>query len=157
MGGQIGGQEALWDVRLRKHWQRAATGVQSSKAYMPYNIRIIPAREFLRLDAEGHLDLQTSRKLLSDAIWTCLRSKVGRVLIDVREVATTDMTAAHLCSLADVCREVSAPNEQDKIAILNRPKDEFNRAEFLASMAQGAGWNIMAFQDFEAAFDWLMS
>jgi len=78
-------------------------------------------------------------------------------LIDVREVATTDMTAAHLCSLADVCREVSAPNEQDKIAILNRPKDEFNRAEFLASMAQGAGWNIMAFQDFEAAFDWLMS
>ena len=124
---------------------------------MPYNIRIIPGREFIKLDAEGHLDLEMSRKVLSDVIWTCLRSRMARVLIDVRE-ATSDMTAAHLCKLADVCREISAQDQDDdRIAILSRPKDEFDRAAFLAAKAESAGWNVAAFQEFEKAFDWLMS
>lgn len=121
---------------------------------MPYDIRIIRSREFLRLGAEGHFDLLSTRKLFCDAIWACVRGKIGRVLVDVRD-ATTDLTAAQLGALANVCREVSPPAEGHKIAILNRPQHPFDRASFLAALAQGQGWNIAAFCEFEKAFEWL--
>lgn len=93
--------------------------------------------------------------LLSDAIWACVHGKVGRVLIDVRAASGTSLTTTQLAMLASVCQQVSPPPDVHRIAILNRPKDEFDRAAFLASAAQDAGWNIQAFRDFEVAFQWL--
>jgi hypothetical protein len=106
------------------------------------------------MDAEGHFDLNATRKIFQDVIWASAHARVGRILIDVRD-ATTTITAAQLGTLADVCREISPPDEEHKIAILNRPRDETDRALLLAGMAQDAGWNIAAFRDFERAFDWL--
>ena len=40
-----------------------------------------------------------------------------------------------------------------KIAILNRPKDELDRAQIVASVAAQHHWNIRAFRDFEQAFE----
>jgi hypothetical protein len=121
---------------------------------MPYAIRIISSRDFLQLDAEGHFDLPMTQRLLCDAMWACVRSGIGRVLIDVRD-ATTDLTAAQLCSLADVCNQVSHPPGDYRIALLRKHKPEFDRAAFLAAMVKDQGWNIAAFQDFETAFHWL--
>lgn len=122
---------------------------------MPYDIRIIRGREFLRLDAYGQVDLESSRILLGDAIWACVHGKVGRVLIDVREAMGTTLTVPQLAMLAGVCQQISPPPDVHKIAILNRPKDDFDRAAFLAAEAQQVGWNLRAFRDFEAAFNWL--
>lgn len=120
---------------------------------MPYDIRIIRSEEFIRLDAEGIIDLPTSQRLMSDAIWACVHSKIGRVLIDVRR-ATAMLTAAQLAALAEVCRKMSLPQE-DRIAILTEPKEDFKRASFLAACVSDQGWNLAAFSDFEQAFNWL--
>jgi hypothetical protein len=122
---------------------------------MPYDIRIIRSRDFMRLDAQGHADFEQCRRLFSDAIWICYRSGIGRVLVDVRE-ATAELTAAQIASLSEVCRTVSVPGGQHRIAILNRPKDEFDRAQLLAEIVQGEGWNVRVFKDFERGFEWLI-
>lgn len=121
---------------------------------MPYDIRIISSTEFLRLDAQGHLDLAASRQMLYDTLWACTNRSIGRVLIDTRQ-ATTDMTAAQVTTLADTCRQVTAPADQHKIAILNRPVDEFDRAAVVAEAAEEQGWNVRTFRTFESAFQWL--
>jgi hypothetical protein len=120
---------------------------------MPYDIRIIRSEEFIRLDAQGIIDLPISQRLMSDAIWACVHSKIGRVLLDLRK-ATAHLTAAQLAALAEACRTMSLPHE-DRIAILTTPEDEFKRAAFLARCVRDQGWNLAAFSDFEQAFDWL--
>lgn len=121
---------------------------------MPYDIRIIRSQEFVCLDAEGHFDLQGSRKFLADAITACSFGQIGRVLLDVRD-ATADFTTAQVIALANVCREITAPPDEHKIAILTRKDMAFNRATYIAEIAQSEGWNIAAFQEFEHAFTWL--
>lgn len=123
---------------------------------MPYDFRMIRGKDFIRLDAEGHFDMAATRRMLLDVIWACARSRMGRVLLDVRDASTT-LTAAQVVQLAEVCREVSPSTEEHKIAILNRPQDELDRAAIVAEVAAGHGWNIAVFRDFEESFDWLIS
>jgi hypothetical protein len=122
---------------------------------MPYDLRIIRSGEFMRADADGHFDLAASRALFLDVILACANCGVGCALLDVRD-AVSDMTAAQLCTLADVCRKVSPPGDQHKIAILTRPQLQFDRAAWLATVAGDEGWNITAFHEFENAFEWLI-
>jgi hypothetical protein len=122
---------------------------------MPFAVHVIRGRDFVRLDATGHIDMASSRALLSDAIWVCVRSKVGRVLIDVREATSTEITVAQIGLLVDVCRQIAPADDVHRIAILNRPIDDYDRAELLAAAARQEGWNIQAFRNFEDAFLWL--
>jgi hypothetical protein len=43
----------------------------------------------------------------------------------------------------------------NRIAILNAPKDNFDRAAFLETCATNRGFDIRAFRDFEKALYWL--
>jgi hypothetical protein len=122
---------------------------------MFYDIRMISAKDFIRLDAEGKFDLAATQHMLRDAMWACFNSSVGRVLLDIRE-ASADMSVAQVVSLAAICGEIMPGMKDHKIAILNRPKDELDRAQILASMAAQHQWNIRAFREFEEAFDWLI-
>jgi hypothetical protein len=45
----------------------------------------------------------------------------------------------------------------NRVAILNRPKDDFDRAAFLELCAGNRGYHIRAFREFEDAFSWLVS
>lgn len=121
---------------------------------MPYDLRIVRSREFVRLDAQGHFDVTASRQLLSDLLFACARSRIGRIMLDVRD-ATADLTVAQLSSLAQAAREVNPPPDEHRIAILTRPEVQFDRATALAGAAQDNGWNIEAFHGFEESFDWL--
>jgi hypothetical protein len=123
---------------------------------MPYDLRIIRSGEFVRADAAGHFDLAASRTLLSDVMWACARSQIGRVMLDVRD-ATGDMSASQLCALAMVTHEINPPAGEHKIAILTRPELQFDRASFLAATVQGSGWNLAAFHEFERAFEWIIA
>ena len=42
-----------------------------------------------------------------------------------------------------------------QVAVVNRPKDDFDRGAFLELCAMNRGYQLKAFQDFEAAFTWL--
>jgi hypothetical protein len=123
---------------------------------MPYDLRIIPSRDFIRMDAEGHFDFPQSRQVFRDVMWACAHSKIGRVMLDVRD-AKGDVTAAQICALASVCDEVTPDNEQHKVALLCLPYMQFDRAVGLAAAGRDRGWNIMAFYEFEQAFGWLIT
>lgn len=122
---------------------------------MPHDIRIIRIRDFVRLDAAGHYDFQATRQLLSDTIWACVRSQIAHVMLDVREATAVELTAAQLTSLAHVCQEVKPAGGYHAIAIVTGPHERLDRAAFVATAAQREGWNIRAFDDFEAACMWL--
>jgi len=123
---------------------------------MPYDIRIIQGRDIVRLDAHGHADMEATRQLTIDAIWACVHSKIGRVLLDVRDMDVTDLTLAQLSALAHASRQIAPPPDAHKIAVLNRPPDTLDRAATLAAEAQQERWNIRTFRDFEAALLWLV-
>jgi hypothetical protein len=73
----------------------------------------------------------------------------------VRE-ATCDLTAAQIASLAAACEQATPPGEH-RVALLNAPKDDFDRAAYVASLSHAEGWNTRAFRSFEEAFEWLNS
>ncbi len=120
---------------------------------MAVNVRVVPIKEFLRTDIAGHLDLQTSRSLLHSIMKACKKQNVDRVLIDTRE-ATSDASVLDVWTLASDLTSVGL-SSQHRLAVVNRPKDEFDRAEFLEVCASNRGFQLKAFREFEAAFTWL--
>jgi hypothetical protein len=120
---------------------------------MPVNVRVIPITEFLRTDVAGHLDLKTSRVLLRDLMEACKAHNADRVLIDTRE-ATSDASVLDVWTLASDLQSAGLGYEH-RVAVLNRPKDNFDRGAFLETCATNRGYQLKAFRDFEAAFTWL--
>src|SRR4051794_12530170 len=96
---------------------------------MAANVRVIPIKEFLRTDVAGNLDLQTSRSLLQGIMRACKTHNVDRVLIDTRE-ATSKASVADVWTLASDLSSMGL-SPQHRVAIVNRPKDDFDRGEFL--------------------------
>jgi len=121
---------------------------------MPYDMRVITCKDFLRADANGDFDLQATRRFMSDAVWASFHAGVQRVLLDVRD-ATTEMTLAQVMNACSALNDMTPIGEQYRLAILNQPKDDFDRAAYAADVAQAEGRNIRAFRSFEEAFDWL--
>ena len=122
---------------------------------MAYDIRLIHLNDFLRTDVHGAVDLESSKALFKDVSRASIEHDNHHILIDVR-----DMPSGGKLSAVDVW-EVASSLEQcgigrdNRIAILNAPKDEFDRAAFLETCAANRGFAIRAFRDFEKALYWL--
>jgi hypothetical protein len=121
---------------------------------MPHNVYIIPAKEFLRADYRGELDLAASQRLLVDLAMTCADTPDRNILIDVRGADTPVLTASNLFDLVQTLRSLGL-GVTNRIAILREPRDTFDRARFFEMLATDRGLKVGAFEDFEAAFGWL--
>lgn len=120
---------------------------------MPYDIRIVPGREFIRLDAKGQLDLRATRTLLSDIAAKCCSKRVDRILLDVRHVIAS-LQLIELHELAMTFDDY--PFEPyDRLAILHA-KTSNGGAALFARTASKRGYQIRAFAEFEPAFNWLV-
>lgn len=122
---------------------------------MAYEVQIIPIREFLRTDVSGVVDLKASRELLKGLVAACSRNNVDRILIDGRE-ASSNASTVDVWTLANDLGSLGVSREH-RVALLNRPKDEFDRGAFLELCATNRGYQLRAFRDFEEAFAWLTS
>ena len=120
---------------------------------MAYDVRVIPVKEFLRTDISGEIDLRASREVLKELLATCAQNDVYHVLIDGRE-ASSHSSTVDVWTLANDLDSLGMKVEH-RVAILNRPKDEFDRAAFLEVCATNRGYQLRAFRDFETAFTWL--
>lgn len=120
---------------------------------MAYDVRVIPIKEFLRTDVSGVMDLRASREALKELLAVCAQNNVYHVLIDGREASSRSSTV-DVWTLANDLGSLGVTGEH-RIAILNRPKDEFDRAAFLEVCATNRGYQLRAFRDFESAFTWL--
>lgn len=122
---------------------------------MTYDVRVIPIREFMKTDITGELDVAATREMLSQIMAACKKENMTRILIDCRE-ASTHSTVADVWTLARDLGSLGVSHE-NRIAMLNRPKDGFDRAAFLELCAGNRGYHMRAFRDFEGAFAWLVS
>ena len=122
---------------------------------MSYDMRVIPISEFLRTDVSGEIDLQASRAILKQLLDSCASHNIHHILIDTRE-ASSRASTVDVWSLANDLGSLGMGTE-DRIAILNRPKDDFDRGAFLELCATNRGYQLRAFRDFESAFTWLTS
>jgi hypothetical protein len=122
---------------------------------MAYDVRVIPVREFLKTRITGEIDLNASRDMLGELMSACKRENMTRILIDTRE-AISHSTVTDVWTLARDLGSLGVTHE-NRVAVLNQPKDEFDRAAFLELCAGNRGYHIRAFREFEAAFAWLVS
>ena len=118
---------------------------------MAVEVKIIPIKEFLRSDVSGNLNLEKSLSLLRKLVEECKTRNVDRILIDTRE-ATSNASMLDVWTLA---KKLTLSGLTARIAVVNRPKDDFDRGAFLELCAVNRGYELKAFRDFEAAFTWL--
>ncbi|MGH7179623.1 MAG: hypothetical protein ACREJC_19770 [Tepidisphaeraceae bacterium] len=122
---------------------------------MPCNLHIVKTNDFVRLDAQGKLNIEQSRKVLSGLAKTCVDRGIDCALLDIRDMRAGGMTLADLYSLASAFADMGF-RETQRLAILH-PYSGGERAEFFAMCAANRGWNVRAFDNFEDAIHWFTS
>jgi len=121
---------------------------------MPTDIRIIHARDFVKVTPDGRLDLERARKVLIEVASTPAPSSKHEIILDTRKVQLA-MSETDLWYLATEL--ISHPKAfLRKMAVLC-PLTDFNLAGFFALCAQNRGFNIQAFTSFEDAVEWLFT
>jgi hypothetical protein len=130
---------------------------------MPYNLQIIRASDFVRLNGKGEYDQQETRLALTGIAKACVSGGINCALIDTRE-ARSDMSLNDLYELVLAFEEMGFQKDH-RLAILHRARSgarvEFfalapgELAKFFAMRASERGWNVKAFDDYEQAMQWL--
>ena len=120
---------------------------------MPIDVKIVPAREFIRTNANGEFDLEGTKELFLAVFSKMKKANASEVVMDLRE-ASTKMTASDINELLSVLNHVGSWSTW-KIAIVYRPKNDWDRAKFFELGAQNKGYRVGAFQSFENALTWL--
>jgi len=120
---------------------------------VPINVKIVPAKEFIRTNANGEFDLEGTKELFLAVFSKMKEANASEVVMDLRE-ATTKMTASDINELLSVLNHVGSWSTW-KIAIVYRPKNDWDRAKFFELGAQNKGYRVGAFQVFENALTWL--
>ena len=130
----------------------AKTKIRSAAEGAPVELHVIRFREFVRLDAHGHLDVAASHALLSRLAQVCRKRGLDRALLDGRDIQA-ELTPDEIASLVRDLAEMGFTRNQ-RLALLHRG-DPHRRAALFALIAKLRGWKIRAFGNFEEAVDWL--
>jgi hypothetical protein len=119
---------------------------------MPVELQVIRAGEFVRLDAQGTFNLESSLGVLSSLARACHKRGVERALIDIRG-ASSNLTANDLAALVRGFGD-AVVSRFLRLAVLHTG-DQNHRARLFAFFSAMNGQKVRAFEDFEQAFDWL--
>ena len=120
---------------------------------MTHEIRLLSTPELIHVIVRDELDLATSRRILADIAATALGHPGRPVLVDTRAAHAT-MSVTDVYQLATELAE-SGVSHRVRLAVLNTPGREFNRALFLEQLGQNRGLQFRHFYDYEATVDWL--
>jgi hypothetical protein len=123
---------------------------------MAHDIRVITASDFLRANVQDQLDLEASKALLRDLAKAVVGCPDRHILVDTRETGKPIMTSSDLYELVQTLRQLGL-GVLNRIAILRRLVDTFDRAQFFEMLANDRGMQVGAFDDFETAFEWLQT
>lgn len=120
---------------------------------MPINLRIIRVHEFIKVAADGQLDLEGSKELLLEIASVSRAHLVHHeIIIDTRKMesklSTTDLWYLS-AELGNLRKDFSG-----KTAVLC-PLEDFDSAVFFVLCAKNRGLQVMAFTSYEEAVEWL--
>ena len=121
---------------------------------MAFNVRVIQARDFIRATPEGVADLNAAEKLLAELARHADTLEDFDVLVDTRSMSGS-LSAAQLWFLSEQLARYHG-NFAHRTAILC-PVERFDHAQFFALCAEHHGFNIMAFDSYEDAMEWLLN
>jgi hypothetical protein len=121
---------------------------------MAFDIRVVTARDFLRANRNGELDLELSRKMLADIVRECGKSAHHHVLIDWRQAEEAPLAVSDLYEVA-ADLEVAGLGDGNKVASLHRTADELNLGRYFEMFATTCGFAFQSFTDPTAALAWL--
>jgi hypothetical protein len=117
-------------------------------------IRIVAVREFLQSDMRtGEIDLDRTRRLLAAIMNESMQRGVYRVMIDARGNPTG-------LSTPDIVELVAGAHSlgftpRHRVAILRVRPEALQRAKYIGALAGSRGFNVRAFDDYEAALAFL--
>jgi len=123
---------------------------------MPLELQLIRASEFIRLNAEGHFDLETSKMALANLAWACHRRGIERAMIDLRGIRvqlTPMLSRDDLVALVNTFHCLGFSKRQ-RLALLY-DTDPHGRARLFAFITIMRGWKVRSFTKFEEAMMWL--
>jgi len=123
---------------------------------MPLELQLIRAKEFIRMNAKGHIDLETSKLALLKIARACYKRGIERAMFDLRELpplAEPRLTRADLIELLNVFRHLGF-STRNRLALLYT-SDPHGRARLFAFMTSLHGWQVRSFTSFENAMLWL--
>ena len=123
---------------------------------MPIELNLIRASEFVRLDADEHIDFEASKRTLQDLAIACWKRGIGRAMLDIRDIPIPDkprFTHSELAAMAGAFREAGFTRQQ-RLAILYKI-DVYGGVRNFTFFSKLRGLQVQAFDDFEAAFYWL--
>jgi hypothetical protein len=120
---------------------------------MPTRITLIHADDFIRLTPDGTVDVEASRKILTELVSTLKATGEDRALIDLRKT-TAALSKPELIQLATAFGTQSILTRTKIVLLvsLSRQTD----AEFFEAVARLEGIELRAFTDFENAITWLV-
>jgi hypothetical protein len=121
---------------------------------MPYDLQVIQAGDFARLDGYGRFSLEASKEALAGLAADMVRRNLTRAILDIRNVQSS-LTTTELYELAATFHQAGFRQDQ-RLAILHL-QHGIARADFFAMCATRRGWDVAAFDRFEDAFDWLVA
>jgi hypothetical protein len=122
---------------------------------MDLNIRIIQARDFLKVTPTGEVEIEKSKQALLRLASMNAEPSARDILIDTRQ-KTGYLTLADITELVNLMIE-HRESFRSKLAILARPGLGFDHAKFMELYATNRGFLVAAFTDFEDAINWLTS
>lgn len=123
---------------------------------MPLTLHVIRASEFVRLDAEEHLDFEASKNALQGLALACRKRGLDRAMLDLRKVPVPDkplFTASELAALVGAFRDAGFSRRQ-RLAILYA-QDVHGGIRNFTFFSRLRGLQVQAFHDFETALLWV--
>ena len=121
---------------------------------MAFDIRVVTTRDFLRVNRNGELDLESSRELLANIVRECGKSVRHHVLIDWRRAEATPLPVSDLFEVAAELEDAGL-RVGHKVASLHGTEDELNLGRYFEMFAVEHGFAFQSFTDPSAALDWL--
>jgi hypothetical protein len=123
---------------------------------MSLELHIIRASEFIRLGAQGHFDLASSKTALADLALACRKRGIDHAMLDLRALHPGPKPVFSPADLAELVSTFPAAGftHQQRLAILYS-SDPHRRARLFAFLSTMHGWSVKAFGDFEEALVWL--
>jgi hypothetical protein len=120
---------------------------------MTHDVRVLSTPALIHVIVKDELDLPTSRRILADIAATVLANPGLPVLVDTRGAHAT-MSVTDVYQLATELAE-SGVSHRGRLAVLNSPGREFNRASFLEQLGKNRGLQFRHFHDYQATVGWL--
>ncbi|HEX9167027.1 MAG TPA: hypothetical protein VF862_14035 [Gemmatimonadales bacterium] len=120
---------------------------------MRYEVRFDPDSGFVCVTVEGEYGLEQAHHILAELRGATLRHPMAPILIDTR-TANTTMTATDTYDLGQRLREQGVAMTV-RMAIVNEPGRDFNRASFLEEIGRNRGLQIRNFHEMPPAVAWL--